>query len=111
MHPGKRIFKDVCERHCYYYKPGRDEEACGGLIALQKLVEAGHKLMPTLKVIETITPEIDAIINRRVCLKCEWVKSDCDYRDPAMRDARPCGGVAVISYLLVTGNIHENDIA
>ena len=102
----------MCERYCDYFKRDReDESVCRGIMALQRLHEAGHVFENFPDRGNEIDPEIDAIIARSVCAECEWRDADCDYRDTgAGLKASPCGGVVLLALLLAAGEIDKKDI-
>lgn len=97
----------ICLRLCRYYKPGKDEPGCGGVLWLED--------RPALRAaVETVAaaPDdelrgLDADDPRllAVCEACEYRADGCDLRDPAVPRERchVCGGLQAVAALLAAG--------
>lgn len=83
---------------------------CRGLEVLGKIRDCQRFFLEKIGGSTEFSLESDAIILRRVCSPCPWREHECDYRDPSVEEANPCGGVVLLALLLDAGDITEEDL-
>jgi hypothetical protein len=113
MPRAKRIKADtaLCESFCRYYRPGKNEElACQGFIVVHELIKRGKKISSerpgTMATPDARTREG---LKKKVCAVCEFHAADCDFVLTG-GTAAPCGGFALLSHLLGTGELTLEEI-
>jgi hypothetical protein len=109
----KRAKKDrtLCVNFCKYYKPGRNEEfACQGFVVVHGLIKKGRKLSQERPGIAAV-PDARTLegLKGRVCSACEFREADCDFA-LSNGTAAPCGGFALLSHLLGSGDLMLEEI-
>jgi len=111
--PRKKAKSDttLCENFCVYYKPGRNEELeCQGFIVVHRLISKGRALSQkrpgTASAPDARTREG---LKSRVCSACSFREADCDFM-LSNGTAAPCGGFALLSHLLGSGDLKLEEI-
>ena len=101
----------LCVNFCTYYKPGRNEELeCQGSVAVRRLMDKGRKFSQE-RPRATSVPDARVLegLRCRVCSVCSFREADCDYAASG-GTAEPCGGFALLSHLLGTGDLKLEEI-
>lgn len=109
----KRARRDtaLCVNYCAYFKPGKNEDlACQGFLVVHGILRRGKRL-PLGRPERTAVPDDRTLaeLKERVCAVCSFRESDCDYVLSG-GTAVPCGGFALLSHLLGTGDLRLRDI-
>ncbi len=109
----KAIKRDttVCRNYCAYYKPGKNEEMmCQGFVVVHGLLRNG-KQISLGRPASLAEPGAHAVegLRKRVCAVCSFQREDCDYVLTG-GTAVPCGGFALLSHLLASGEVTFKDI-
>jgi len=110
----KTLREGLCANFCGYYKPGKKEDlACGGFIAAQKLIDNGLQLSFIVSRDVVSCVERDAspenALSNALCRACPFYDGDCDFILKEGK-ARPCGGFIFLAHLLAGGAITIDDI-
>ena len=88
--------KNVCERFCSYYKPGRSgESACLGFLVIKDLAGKNSRI----EIPPPGTGQPEAAADREMCEYCGYRAGDCDFA-AGITGAPPCGGFILIELLL-----------
>jgi hypothetical protein len=101
----------VCVNFCHYYKPGRNEElACQGFVVVRRLINACKRLPRERPPVASV-PDAGTIegLKDRLCPACPFSEADCDFVLSGGR-ASPCGGFALLSHLLGSGELKLEEI-
>lgn len=93
--------KIICSGFCTFYKEGNEGLMCGTYHFLTRNLTPGE-LESAVKGTK-LKPDFshDREIKTLICGKCEFLIDGCDFR--AGLDAPPCGGYAIIEWLLKKG--------
>lgn len=93
----------ICKKFCDYYKDGKEEFACETYNFLARKFAPGE-LESRIQDIGK-SPEFlhDEEIKKLICEKCDFLVDGCDFREGL--DAQPCGGYAIIEWLIKNGEI------
>jgi hypothetical protein len=108
--PAKRD-TELCLNFCAYYRPGKNEElVCQGFVVVHGLLRGGRRISLE-RPQRTAQPDRESAagLRSRVCANCSFHAADCDYI-ASNGAASPCGGVALLSHLLGTGDLTLRDI-
>ena len=101
----------LCRNFCAYYKPGRNEDlACRGFVVVHGLIKRGKRI--SLDRPDRITKADNRtrdLLRTRVCCDCDFRADGCDFVLTNGK-AAPCGGVSLLSHLLGSGELKEEDI-
>jgi hypothetical protein len=101
----------VCRNYCAYYKPGKNEDMmCQGFVVVHGILRGG-KQVSLSRPATFADPGAAAIegLRKRVCSACSFRRADCDYVLTG-GTAVPCGGFALLSHLLGSGEVTLTDI-
>ncbi len=101
----------LCRNTCTYYKPGKNEDMmCQGFIVVQRMLGRGKQL-PLMRPADAPTPAPGTFdgLREHVCAVCSFQRADCDFILTG-GEAAPCGGVALLSHLLETGEVNLTEI-
>jgi hypothetical protein len=101
----------LCLNFCQYYKPGRNEDlSCQGFIVVHGIMQKGRNLPlerpDKLSIPDSRTAES---LRKKVCGVCEFHAADCDFILTGGA-AAPCGGFALLSHLLESGELTLEEI-
>jgi len=111
--PRKKAKSDttLCENFCVYYKPGRNEELeCQGFIVVHRLITKGRPLSREKPETASLPDvRISEGLKSRVCSACPFREADCDFILSG-GTAAPCGGFALLSHLLGSGDLKLEEI-
>jgi hypothetical protein len=101
----------LCENFCKYYKPGRNEELeCQGFVVVHRLISKGRKLSQERPgTVSAPDARTLAGLKGRVCSACSFREADCDFVLSGGTEA-PCGGFALLSHLLGSGDVKLEEI-
>jgi len=95
-----RLEKWICEPYCRFYKGGREEMACAGLIFFRTHFDRGElKALLQALVPQSWTGSEDATLSRILCDGCEFAEDGCGFRE-GEEDSPPCGGYILLEQLL-----------
>ncbi len=101
----------VCRNYCAYYKPGKNEGMmCQGFVVVHGLLHGG-KQISLERPASLAAPGAAAIegLRKRTCAICSFREADCDYVLTG-GTASPCGGFALLSHLLGSGEVTLEEI-
>jgi hypothetical protein len=110
----KRTSKEdttLCLNFCVYYKPGKNEELmCRGFVVVQRL-KSGRKRISLSRPEKIASADASGIdgLRRLLCAACEFREGDCDYVLTEGK-APSCGGFALLSHLLGSGQVTLEEI-
>ena len=112
----KKHFKDyICRPFCVFYKEGQKQEmACQGALVVESLVN--KKLISREQVYSSVKDcrfylKHKDTLTRYVCLRCPFMKEDCDFQSTApSHDLEPCGGYTVLACLIENRVIDPGDM-
>lgn len=101
--------KTICLRYCHYYKPNKNEELeCFGFTIIERLINKGIKIY--FKDFQhTADNIIDEELIQTICVICPFSQEDCDFF-VKKTDAKPCGGISLLGYLIDSHSISIKDI-
>ena len=89
----------VCEKFCDFYKPGRKEKTrCGSYEFIRRNLTMRELKRAAETADRNPDRSADASIRELACQECGFMEDGCDFR--AGLDSPPCGGYAIVSYLL-----------
>jgi len=93
----------VCSPWCRFYKGGKEEMACAGLVFFQEHFDwkSLNKLLQTLAPMASDASR-DELLNRVLCQTCEFRVDGCGFRE-GEEDSPPCGGYILLELLLRQG--------
>jgi len=103
------IVKNLCKKHCKYYKPSKDNElACKGFTVIEKLIKNGKGISfnKSGKKLKASTGEK---LIEGMCVACSFYEDGCDFA-ARKNNAVPCGGFILLGYLLDEKIITIDDI-
>lgn len=86
----------ICEKFCDYYKPGREEEVCGGYFFLKNFLTP-RELDSLIKVFSLNEEKMLEEKLNFLCNKCDFRADGCDFY--AGKSSPPCGGYIILSRL------------
>ena len=101
----------LCVNFCTYYKPGRNEELeCQGSVVVHRLIDKGRELSRERPGTAS-APDAHTLegLKGRVCSACSFREADCDFVLSG-GTAAPCGGFALLSPLLGSGDLKLEEI-
>lgn len=102
--------KELCENHCTYYKPGRNEDmACEGFMVVRRLIEQGRDIPLGRRGPGREGTGVAAALRRSLCVRCGFHEADCDFILTGGK-AHPCGGFVLLRHLLDEGKITIEEI-
>ena len=104
--------KEICEVHCRYYKPGRDQEdTCRGFAVLQShpLLWKHLPLMQLNHYPGGFGSTTEGALAALLCASCPFQENDCDFVQH-VEGAVPCGGFIVLGLLLESGDLTIENI-
>jgi len=106
-----RLREGLCSRHCFYYKPFRDEElSCLGFSVLELfLARGGDVPLGQTSSTDDCPGEGKALVGT-LCRRCPYYEEDCDFV-AGTKDAKPCGGFGVMLFLVRDQVISIGEIA
>jgi hypothetical protein len=108
MNRNKTLVQALCQPHCIYYKPGRNEEAvCRGAVVVERLLRAGTPVAVVLSADKRRTASDESLVTH-LCSACDFQEHDCDFMQD--RAATPCGGFLLLEQLLGSGVLALEDI-
>ncbi len=83
---------------------------CQGFIVVQRLLGRGRQF-PLTRPADAPAPAPGTLerLRARVCAVCSFQRADCDFILTG-GEAAPCGGVALLSHLLETGDVSFTEI-
>lgn len=90
----------ICKGFCSFYREGRDELTCETYNFLARNLTASELKSLIHGISKTPDLSFDDYIKNTICIRCEFLKEDCDFR--AGKQSPPCGGYVVIEKLLRT---------
>jgi len=93
----------VCAPHCRFYKGGKEEMACAGLLFFKERFRPQDlpKLLQTLEPASWNASE-DSLLEPLLCRVCDFREDGCDFRD-GEPDAPPRGGYILLELLIRQG--------
>jgi len=106
-----KIDTTLCVNFCDYYKPGTNEELeCQGFVVVHRLLKKGKRLSQARPGIASV-PDARTRegLRSRVCSACSFREDDCDFMLSG-GTAKPCGGFALLSHLLGSGDLKLEEI-
>ncbi len=86
----------ICKDFCNYYKPGKEEEICGGYFYLRNFVTP-LELTSLIKIFKIRKEEVVERNFSSLCEKCEFRVDGCDFF--VSKSDIPCGGYVILSRL------------
>lgn len=100
----------VCSPWCRFYKGGKEEMACAGLIFFQNRFEWNslNKLLQTLEPMSWNASE-DQLLAGVLCDPCEFRVDGCGFRE-GEEDSPPCGGYILLELLIRQGLVQREDL-
>jgi len=100
----------VCGPYCRFYKPGKEEMACAGLLFFQKRwsEEQLRGLCAKLSPMAWNGSE-DESLSATLCRLCEFRIDGCGFRE-GEADSPPCGGYILLELLLRQGLLQPDDL-
>jgi hypothetical protein len=101
----------LCVNFCKYYKPSRNEDLeCQGSVVVRRLIDKGIKISQERPGTAS-APDARTLegLKGLVCSACSFREADCDYV-LSCGTAAPCGGFALLSHLLGSGDLKLEDI-
>ena len=103
--------RSLCLNFCSYYRPGKNEELmCQGFMVVHGLLRGGKRIsLERLQRPARPGGESAEGLRKRVCAFCSFQASDCDYIS-SNGAAAPCGGIALLSHLIGTGDLTLHEI-
>ncbi|MHB8881244.1 MAG: cupin domain-containing protein [Thermodesulfovibrionales bacterium] len=105
----RELQQELCENHCAYYRPGKDETlACLGYLILESLQDRGSSLS-FKKREKPYSPLAADQLQKIICTACPFYDGDCDFV-LRVEKAEPCGGFVLLSHLLGEGAVSVDDI-
>lgn len=103
------IVKNLCKKHCKYYKPSKDNElACKGFTVIEKLIKNGKEISFN-KAEKKLNASTEKKLIEGMCMICSFYEDGCDFAEQK-RNALPCGGFILLGYLVESGVISIDDI-
>lgn len=106
----ERFERLVCLPHCRFYKGGKEDMACAGLVFFQSRFryEDLNKLLQTLEPLEWDASE-DEILGEILCKACDFAEDGCGFRE-GEEDSPPCGGYVLLELMLRRGLIDRDSL-
>jgi hypothetical protein len=105
----KAIEQKLCRTFCSFYKWDKDDElACLGFRVIERLLSERREVLFDVPSCMP-GPGAREMLVVRLCPKCPYHASDCDFA-AKVQDARPCGGFVVLGHLLERGDLSVDDI-
>lgn len=101
----------LCRNFCKYYKPGKNEElACQGFVVAYGIIGRGKSISLARpgKMTDADAAAAD-ILKKRVCGSCDFRLDGCDFI-LTNGGASPCGGFALLSHLLGSGELKPEEL-
>ncbi|KAF0144302.1 MAG: hypothetical protein FD156_1987 [Nitrospirae bacterium] len=103
------IVKNLCKKHCKYYKPSKDNElACKGFTVIEKLIKNGRKISFN-KSEKKVSASTGKKLIGNMCVACSFYEDGCDFA-AEKKGAPPCGGFILLGHLLDGKIITIDDI-
>ncbi len=100
----------LCEQHCSYYKPGKNETmACEGFAVVRRLIEQGRDLPLGRRAPGSESTGSQSALRKTLCARCGFREADCDFILTGGK-ALPCGGFVVLRHLLDEGKVAIEEI-
>lgn len=98
-----RFEKLVCEPYCRFYKGGKEEQACAGLLFFQERFDWNdlNRLLQTLEMDRWDASE-DEVLLKILCEKCDFAEDGCGFRE-GEDDSPPCGGYILFEWMIRQG--------
>jgi len=106
----ERFERLVCLPYCRFYKGGKEDMACAGLVFFQSMFryEDLNKLLQTLEPLEWDASE-DGILGEVLCKACDFAEDGCGFRE-GEEDSPPCGGYVLLELMLRRGLIDRGSL-
>lgn len=86
----------ICKKFCSYYKPGKEEEFCGGYAFLKENLTSLElsSIIRVFNLTKTL-PSVHEVYP--ICNKCSFKEEGCDF---IIKESNtPCGGYLIIHNL------------
>lgn len=95
----KKQYTDlICKKFCSYYKPGKERMKCGSYEFLVGNLSTGELSRVSSDAVKEFPSSKDNKVKTLACKQCDFFSDGCDYR--AGVGSTPCGGYAVVAWLL-----------
>jgi hypothetical protein len=97
-----------------FFKEGQNEEfICHGAEVIEAFLQRGRlrsEVLPDSGKSPGLWQKHGDLLNRLVCLSCDFRREDCDFAsDHPPADCEPCGGYVLLSLLLENRLISAKD--